>query len=237
VPPRTPPPDEPAFDPPPPTDPEEDDAAALTDLSSLAARLGRAAADADEESRTADAIFARIGRLSRPAQRRLFSRPEVAELFELAGDTDTPAKADDPPGTIYYRTVNGVATPWGKKPWTWADAWKFPTKTWIPERRQNLFFNGLAVTVFARRQVTLPEMFYGIYQDSQRNEELAEQHAAYLMKKIGPEGLSDPSIVTPDGAQSRSIANHDGRVNVHVPGGGVPALEHVGDLDAEPARG
>jgi hypothetical protein len=239
MPPKTPEPaEEPIFDPPLPQDPEEDEAGALKDFSSLASRLARAAGDADEESRVADAIFARIGRLSKPAQRRLFTRPEMSELFEVAAETETPSRADDPPGTIYYRTINGVSTAWGKKPWTWADAWRFPTKTWRPERRMNLFFSGLAVTVFPRRDVTLPEMFYGIYQDALSNEALAEEHAAYLMKKIGPEKLTDPSIVTPDGAASRAIANHDGRVNVHVPGGGVPALEHAGpgDLDAEPAR-
>lgn len=219
----------------PPPEPEEDDETdALGDLASLAARLGRAKADSREEQTAADAIFDRINRLTKGAQRRLFERAEVRELFEAAADRDTTSPADDPPGTIYYRTIGGVATPWGKKPWTWGDAWKLPTETWVPERRETLIFQGLPVTVFARRRVTLPCVFYGLYMDKQQNEALAEEHASFLMKKS--HHLTDPSIVTPDGMNSRAVANHDGALNLHVPGGGVPALAHVGDMDAEPPR-
>lgn len=214
---------------------EEDETAALSEFSTLAARLGAAAAGSAAEQRTAEAIFERVNRLSKDAQRRLFTRPEFRELFELASDRDHPNAADDPPGTIYYRTINGAVTPWGKKPWTWHDLRDYPTETWVPERKATLIFNGLPVTVFARRRVTLPCVFYGLYMDSQRNEELAEEHAAWLMKK-GDGRLTDPSIVSPDGAASRAVANHDGKLNLHVPGGGVPALAHVGDMDAEPAR-
>lgn len=217
---------------PPPEPHEEDESAALSDLSSLAARLGAAASASAEEQDAADAIFARLNRLTKEAQRRLFTRPEVRELFEVAAERDEPASADDPPGTIYYRMIAGAMTPWSKKPWTWHDLRPpWPTVTWIPERRMNLHFSGLNVSVFPRRSVTLPDVFYGLYQDSLRNQELAEQHASWLMKKSSH--LDDPSIVTPDGASSRSVANHDGRLNLHVPGGGVPALAHVGDMDAE----
>ena len=218
-----------------PPEPEEDDeSAALNDFAGLAQRLGAAAAGSRAEQETADAIFERVNRLTKSAQRRLFERPEFRELFEAAADRDKPGTADDPPGTIYYRNVNGERTPWGKKPWTWHDVNKLPTETWVPERRETLIFNGLPVTVFARRRVTLPCVFYGLYMDKQRNEELAEQHAAWLMKK--DTRLDDPSIVTVDGASSRAVANHDGKLNLHVPGGGVPALAHVGDMDAEPTN-
>ena len=222
---------------------EEDESAALSDLSSLAADLGRAAADSEEEQRTADAIFERISRLSRDAQKRLFSREPVQRLFLAAADKDAPGSRDDPPGTIYYRTINGEKTPWGKKPWTWGDLWNpppprtpMPLKTWEPAMRMTLQWQGLIVTVHAHQEVTLPEVFYGEYRESIRNARLGKEHAEWLMKKRAT--LTDPSIVTINGAMSRAVANHDGAVNVCGLGQGFPSLEHVGnDLDAERAAG
>jgi hypothetical protein len=225
-----------------PTPPSGDEARVLSGLGELARELEAAAAQSEAEGAVADKVFALIGTLDEDARKRLFQREAVRALFEVAADKDAPAGPDDPPGTVYYRTMpGGDKSPWSKKPWTWRDLTSptpprqpMPLKTWVPERRVNLFWNGLAVSLVPRRPVTLPEVFYGVYQDMLRNEELAEEHAAWLMKKR--DTLSDPSMVTPDGAQSRAIANHNGAVNIHVPGGGFPALNHVGsDADAPAA--
>lgn len=221
----------------PPDELEEDESAALADLAGLAAQLGRDASDSAEEAATASAIFDRINRLSKDAQRRLFTRPAIRQLFDAAADRDDPPSADDPPGTVYYRTIGGEKVPWSKKPWTWADAWKMETETWIPERRMTLGFQGLMVTVHQRQRTTLPCVFYGIYQDAIRNEGLAEEHRDWLFMH-GDGHLTDPSIVTEGGARSRGVNNHPrtaGYGNLCMPGGGVPNLEHVGDLDAERA--
>lgn len=214
--------------------PEEDESAALSDLAQLAAALGQAASDSEEESKVADEIFSRINRLSVDAQKRLFTRPEVRRIFDAAGERDAPAaRHDDPPGTIYYRMIGGEKTPWSKKPWTWADLRGTPTATWVPERRMTLGFCGLLVTVFPRRPVTLPAIFHGIYLGSLRDEELAEEHAAWLFKKR--DTLSDPSIITAAGLEARERANHDGKGNVFSPGGGWAGIDHStpGDMDAE----
>lgn len=217
---------------------EDDESAALTDLAALAAELGQAATESAEEARVADEIFARLGRLTIDAQKRLFTRPAMKKLFDVAGDTDVPAGHDDPPGTIYYRMIGGERTPWSKKPWTWAHLKDWPTETWIPERRMTLGWNGLLVTVFPRRPITLPCVFYGVYADALRNEEIAEQHAAWLFKKDGGRPLVDPSVITSAGVEARERANHDGAHNVFSPGGGAAGIDHAsdGDLDAEPAR-
>lgn len=239
---RTPPDEpqeEPTFEAGPPEGDEEDEAAALQDFASLAARLGRASQESREEADLADAFFARVNRLTKDAQKRLFSRPEFRELFDLAADKDVAPSPEDPPGTIYYRVVAGERVPWSKKPWTWADAWKFPTKTWVPERTEPLGFQGLMVTVFARRETTLPEMFYAQYLDRMRNEQLAEEHRDWLFM-AGSGRLTDPGMVTAGGAQSRGINNHPrqpGYGNLCMPGAGVPELAHVGDLDAPGRRG
>lgn len=221
---------------PPETGTEDDESAALTDLAQLAAELGQAAAESEEEGRVADEIFARLNRLTVDAQKRLFTRPAMKKLFDVAGDKDTPVGPDDPPGTIYYRMIGGEKTPWSKKPWAWAHLKDWPTETWIPERRMTLGWNGLLVTVFPRRPVTLPCVFYGVYADALRNEELAEQHAAWLFKKR--DAVDDPTIITSAGVEARERANHDGSHNVFSPGGGSYGIDHAsaGDLDAEPAR-
>lgn len=215
---------------------DDDDASALSDLAELAAELGKAAQDSEEEGRIADDIFKRINVLTIDAQKRLFTRPAMKKLFDVAGDKDLPAGHDDPPGTIYYRTIGGEKTPWSKKPWTWAHLKDWPTETWVPERRVTLVWNGLPVTVFPRRPVTLPCVFYGVYADALRNEEIAEQHAAWLFKKRHT--LIDPSVVTSAGVEARERANHNGDHNVFSPGGGAIGIDHSspGDMDAEPAR-
>lgn len=217
---------------------DDDDAAALSDFAQMAAELGKAAEDSAEEGRIADDIFKRLNTLTLPAQKRLFTRPAMKKLFDVAGDKDTPAGHDDPPGTIYYRMIGGEKTPWSKKPWAWAHLKNWPTETWIPERRMTLGWNGLLVTVYPRRPVTLPCVFHGVYADSLRNEEIAEQHAAWLFKKDGGKALLDPSVLTSAGVESRERANHDGTHNVFSPGGGAQGIDHAsaGDMDAEPAR-
>jgi|SRR5262247_1000809 len=210
---------------------EDDESGALSDLAQLAADLGRAASESEEERRIADEVFNRINRLSKDAQKRLFTRPAIRNLLEVASDRDAPASPDDPPGTVLYRTIQGERIAWAKKPWSWPEAWKMPTKTWTPEARMDLGWQGLLVTVFRRREVTLPEVFYGVYQDKLKFEEQAEEHAAWLMKKR--DTVSDPTILTLQGARSRSIANHDGKLNLHVPGGGAVGERGPGDYDYE----
>lgn len=212
-------------------DDPEDDAAALGALAEIAAGLARAASGSEEEKRIADQVFGLLGSLSKDAQKRVMSRPEAQALFEAAADKDPPASPSDPPGTVYYRTFNGERIPWAKKPWTWKDLETMPKKTLRPERRQNLIWNGLAMSVFPRKEYLVPEVFYGVYYDALRSEELAEEHAAWLMKKR--DTLSDPSIVTRDGAAARAIANHDGRANVYVPGGGPAGLFERADGDID----
>jgi len=218
---------------------DDDDAAALSDLAELAAELGKAAQDSEEEGRIADDIFKRINVLTLDAQKRLFTRPAMKKLFDVAGDKDTPAGHDDPPGTIYYRMIGGERTPWSKKPWTWADLKNWPHETHTAERRMTLGWNGLLVTVFPRRPTTLPAVFWNVYYDGLRNEEIAEQHAAWLFKKDGGRPMLDPSVVTSAGVEARERANHDGTHNTFMPGGGLVGIEHIpgsGDMDAAPAR-
>ena len=206
----------------PPEDLEEDEAPALADLAALAAELGQAAAASEEESRVAQEIFDRIGRLSTDAQRRLFQRPAVRTLFDRAAESEEASSPDDPPGTIYYRLVGGEKTPWSKKPWTWNYLWgHFPTHTWEPARRLDLGFQGLLVTVFPGVEVTLPAVFHAIYRDHLTNTALAEEHRDYLFMRRHT--LRDPGMVTAGGAMSRAINNHPqepGRGNVCAPGAG-----------------
>ncbi len=207
----------------------QDDAAALSDIAELAKELGAAGKDAAKASKAADDILARIGELDEDAQLRLMSKPLLKKLLTRVLETEHPQNHDAPPGTISYKTMpGGDKAPWDKKPWTWADLYNpkpphqpMPLKTWMPGKTIPIGWQGLMVTVQARKQTTLPEVFFGIYMDHYHNVELSEQHAAFLMKK-GPLP-ADPSILTVSGAQSRAVANHDGRVNIHVPGGGIIA--------------
>ena len=210
------------------TDPT-DDASATSDLAALAAELGKAGADAEKASAAADAILERINDLDEDAQNRLMAKPLVQKLLARVVATEHAPNKADPPGTIYYKTApGGDKSAWSKKPYSWADLYNppppkqpMPLKTWEPAKTMLLAWQGLFVTVMARQEVTLPEVFYGVYRDAANNERLGEQHAAYLMKKGGLP--SDPSIVTANGARARSLANHDGSKNVHQPGGGLIA--------------
>lgn len=212
-----------------PTSDPTDDAAATNDLAELALALGQAGKDAEKASAAADAILERIAALDEDAQNRLMAKPLVQKLMSRVVETEHAPSKSDPPGTIYYKTSpGGDRAAWSKKPWTWADLYNpppphkpMPLKTWEPARTQLLAWNGLFVTVMAAQEVTLPEVFYGIYRDSLANTKLAEQHAAYLMKKAGVP--ADPSIVTANGAMARAVANHDGSKNIHQPGGGLIA--------------
>lgn len=213
----------------------DDDVGALTELQKIALALGNAASDSEEEQRQADRIWGLLNSLTKGAQSRLFSNPNVQKLFNLATEKENPGKADDPPGTIYYRTLNGERIAWTKKPWTWADLYRpppprvpMPLKTWIPAGRMNIGWNGLMVSLFPRRNVTLPEVFYGVYEDHLRQTELAEQHAAYMFAESNtPPG--DPGMMTTGTANARSVSMrgvHKGiSQNVFVPGGGFVATE------------
>jgi len=206
----------------PPEDQEEDEAPALSDLARLAAELGQAASESAEEGRVADEIFARIDRLSPAARRRLFQRPAVRALFDRAGDTEAAGSPDDPPGTIYYRTIAGEKTPWSKKPWSWSYLWEhFETRTWEPARRLDLGFQGLLVSVFPGQEVTLPAVFHAIYRDHLLQTQLGEEHRDFLFGRRHT--LRDPGMVSAGGMQSRAINNHPsepGRGNVCAPGAG-----------------
>jgi hypothetical protein len=203
------------------TDPT-DDAAALSDIAGIAAELASAGKDAEKASALVDDIMERIASLDDEAQGRLMGRPAMQKLLRKALETETPPKKTDPPGTIYFKTSpGGDKAAWSKKPYTWADLKDMPTQTWIPHATMLLGFQGLFVTIKARQRTTLPEVFYGVYEDSLNNIELAEQHAAYFFKKGGVP--KDPSILTPDGARSRALANHRGDVNIYEPGKGVIA--------------
>lgn len=206
-----------------------DDAAATNDLAELAMALGQAGKDAEKQSAAADAILERIAALDEDAQNRLMGKPLVQKLLARVLETEHAPARTDPPGTIYMKTSpGGDKAAWSKKPWSWSDLYNppppnqpMPVKTWEPARTQLLCWNGLFVTVLAAQEVTLPEVFYGVYRDSLNNTKLSEQHAAYLMKKGGVP--SDPSIVTANGAQARALANHSGAQNIHQPGGGMIA--------------
>jgi hypothetical protein len=213
----------------------DDDAGALTELGRIAAALGNAASDSIEEQRQADRIWNLLNGLTKGAQKRLFENPSVQKLFQIATEKESTGRADDPPGTIYYRTLNGEKIAWSKKPWTWADLYRpppprqpMPTKSWVPERRMNVGWNGLMVTLRPRREVTLPEVFYGEYQNGLRQEELAEQHAAYIFGESDKQP-EDPGMVTSGTAMARSVSmrgKHKGiSQNVYVPGGGFVATE------------
>lgn len=213
----------------------DDDTRALTDLQRIALELGRAAGDSAEEQRAADHIWSLLNSLTKGAQGRLFQNPAVQRLFQTATEKEQVARTDDPPGTIYYRTLNGEKIAWSKKPWTWNDLYNpppprtpMPTKTWRPERQENLIWNGLAVTVFPRRNVTLPEVFYGLYEDSMRQHELAEQHARYMFAD-SDKPPEDPGMITVGTSVARSTSlrgTHKG-VNhgVYGPGQGFVAGE------------
>lgn len=208
----------------------DDDAKALTDLQRIALELGRAAADSQEEQRAADHIFRLLEGLTAGARSRLFQNNAVKRLFEMAVDKEAnaPGAPNDPPGTIYYRTVNGERIPWRKKPWTWSDLRTWPTKEWIPDKQRNLGWNGLMVTVRPRRPVRLPECFHGVYESAVANEEAAEQHAAYLFGSSN-DAPQDRSILTDGSGRVRAtsmMGRHKGvDQNVHVPGGGFVAQE------------
>lgn len=208
------------------------ESAVLSRFASLADRLGRAAQGSAEETRVADRIFKLIEKLDPEAQKRLFARPEVKELFSVAAEAETPMSADTPPGTIIYRTIQGEKIAWSKKPWTWKDLYDpppprtpMPTKTWMNgDRKFDLFWNGLAVSLLPNEEYTLPEVFYGLWQDHVRNTKIAQEHAAWLMGKRHT--LSDVSVVTEGGARSRALNNHEepGKGNLYRPGGGMISL-------------
>jgi hypothetical protein len=201
-------------------------------MGGFAAAFEAAAGDEEKTNEAVRAFFELTESLSPDASKRLFSRPEVRAFFEVASDNEpAPASRDDPPGTIYTKLTGGERIPFTKKPWTWRDAWKMPTKTWEPSITETLGFQGLLVTVWAQQEVTLPEVFYGIYHDSLKQRRIAQEHAAWLFKKR--DTLSDPSITTEGGRRARGIANHDGKVNIFAPGAGPIGPRVPGDIDYE----
>ena len=212
----------------------EDDAAVLRKMGGFAAAFEAAAGDEEKVNDAARAFFELTEGLTPAASKRLFSRPEVRAFFEVVSENEVaPASRDDPPGTIYSRVVGGERIAFTKKPWTWADAWKIPTKTWEPSITETLGFQGLLVTVFAQEQVTLPEVFYGIYHDCLKQRRIAQEHAAWIFKKR--DTLSDPSVTTEGSRKSRGIANHDGKVNIFALGAGPIGPRVPGDIDYEAA--
>lgn len=213
----------------------DDDGKALTELQKIALALGGAASDSEEEQRQADRIWGLLNGLTKGAQSRLFANQNVQKLFNLATEKENLGRADDPPGTIYYRTLNGERIPWTKKPWTWADLYRppaprqpMPLKTWMVTQRMNIGWNGLFVTLPSRREVTLPEVFYGIYQDHFKQVELGEQHAAFMFAESNAQP-SDPGMITSGTANARATSMrgvHKGiSQNVYVPGGGFVPTE------------
>lgn len=213
----------------------DDDAKALTELQKIALALGSAASDSEEEQRQADRIWSLLNGLTKGAQERLFANPNVRKLFDVATEKESLGRADDPPGTIYYRVLNGERIPWTKKPWTWADLYRpppprqpMPLKTWHVHQRMNIGWNGLMVTLPGRSEVTLPEVFHGVYLDHFKRIQEAEQHAAFMFGESNTPP-SDPGMITSGTANARATSMrgvHKGvSQNVYVPGGGFVATE------------
>ena len=197
------------------------DGDAIRSLTPFAAALDKAAKDSDEERAAASAIFDALDKFDDETQKRIMRHPALRGLFQTLTTVDEPANGDDPPGTIYYRSVMGEKHPWTKKPWTWQEAWRrFPTKTWTNvDRKVDLGWQGLLVSLGPMQEVTLPEPFHGVWQRWLIDLKDAREHAEFLFKKR--ESVRDDSILTAAGMQARALANHAGALNLFNPGGGV----------------
>jgi hypothetical protein len=210
---------------------------ALARLATLGAALSAAAGDEAKTRAATDGIVDEILALDKDTAQALLKRPEIRELFELAADEASPAPEPDgakPPGTVLYKKdAAGNLTPFGKVPWTmkWLTDPPAPhkpmaTKTFIPVKNTPIIWNGIQVNVRAMEEVTLPEVFWGVYRDSLTQDELAREHAAWLFKR-GP-APRDRSIITESGALARGT----GEMGWYRPGGGTVAL---GDFTPERA--
>lgn len=187
--------------------PAEDEATAL--LRSLANDLMKSADAGAERVQVLDGIIARITALDLDTQKALAKLPAFRQLVDVALDAERPAVAGDAPGSI-----RGFI----KKSWTQADLDTMPTKTFTPNRDAQLIWNGLRCDVRADVEVTVPEVFHGVYMDSRIQTRNGHAHMAWLMGHKAD--ILDRTILGPSSYQTRALQEPTGQ-GTFLPGGGL----------------
>lgn len=209
--------------------------AALAELAELGASLADDAADAAKKQETLSAILDTIGTLDKDTARDLFKNEKVQRLIELAS-TELAESSDDRPGSI-RTTRDGAPLPFAqKKPWTENDLTRMIERgememvhNYRPPTSIPVIWNGLRRNFRAKQSITCPKCFVDVYEQHLTAEDLAEQHAAWLMGKR--DTLGDLSLLTEGGVRSRNTGT-PGHGH-YVPGGGLVTM---GDRDGEGAE-
>lgn len=198
---------------------------ASDELARLGAALAQVAGNKAAQRRVVGELEALITRLPVNEYANLLDNEVVQQFVERMTERKVQENKGDPPGTIYNRGTLAQV----KKPWSWADLKDAPKKTWTPNRSTSLTWNGLTVYVHADEEVTLPEVFHGVWEDHVRATKLGREHAEWLMRKR--DRLSDPGIISPEGARARAT----GEGGHYLPGGGNIAgagIEETEDADS-----
>ena len=190
-----------------PTAPVDDDATAL--LRSLAADLMKSADAGAERTQILDSIIGRIMALDLDTQKALAKLPAFRNLVNVALEADRPVRDGDKPGSI----VGFI-----KKSWTQADLDTMPTKTFMPVKDCQVTWNGLTCAMRAHEEITVPEVFYGVYMDSILQTRNAHAHMAWLMGHQA--NIIDRTILGPSSYQTRALQYPKGE-GTFLPGGGL----------------
>jgi hypothetical protein len=196
--------------------------AALAELAQLGSSLADVAEDKAKQQETLGKILDTIGTLDKDTAKELFKDPQVQRLIELASG-ELAETSDDRPGSIR-------SGPFGqKKPWNEADLTKLiesgemeMVRNYRPITTTPVIWNGLRRDFRARQLITCPGCFIYVYEQSLTAQEIAEQHAAWLMRMPGSDRLEDWSVVTEGGLRARGTGT-PGHGH-YVPGGGNVAM-------------
>lgn len=192
---------------------------ALDDLALLGQALAKTANKTKEQEKVKDAILDTIATLDKDVAKAIFKDERIQQLVEMISD-EKAQNSTDPPGTIKPGWIgNTQVNGFTKKEWTEADlakcrdgAGKFVTFT--PVETVPVFWNGIMRQLIADEEITVEKCFKDIYDEHRRQLRRAGEHAAYLFKQR--DTLSDPSMVTAEGARVRGLAEQ----GWFKPGGG-----------------
>lgn len=169
-------------------------------LASIGKALMELAGEKGQQEKAITQLADMLGKLSPKDYPALAANESIQAFIEKMAEQKASA-SDDPPGTIYNRGTLAEH----KKPWSWRDLKDAETVTFTPNETRLLVWNGLALTVVAEQENTVPAIFYGVYLESVRATKFGREHMEWLMRKR--DGPTHPDMVSPDGVRARSTAD------------------------------
>lgn len=167
--------------------------------------LAEVVEDTAGRQETMDEILELFQTLKKTEKSALMREPAFREFLSTAAEEPVAIPNDARPGTV----INAGKINAQKVPWDWHHLKDNPHVTFIPVDTRIVGWNGLQIQVRARKPITVPDVHFGVYMDALHQQDLAEQHVAWMFAKSrdARPPLEDRSILSPGSHRVRALAD------------------------------